>query len=99
MVLEGGRESLETVNYSLDGGFRLVLDRWDNWFIILFVTETLSTVEFFIFFIILFIVTKKSLTKFDFVKICTYISVQFPVNFLHLTFLYDISHFTQDNSY
>lgn len=45
-----GRESLETVNYSLDGGFRLVLDRWDNWFIILFVTETLSTVEFLIFF-------------------------------------------------
>lgn len=42
MVLEGGRESLETVNYSLDGGFRLVLDCWDNWFIILFVTETLS---------------------------------------------------------
>lgn len=61
MVLEGGRESLETVNYSLDGGFRLVLDCWDNWFIILFVTETLSTVEFFIFFIILFIVTKKSI--------------------------------------
>lgn len=61
MVLEGGRESLETVNYSLDGGFRLVLDRWDNWFIILFVTETLSTVEFLIFFIILFIVTKKSI--------------------------------------
>lgn len=41
---------METVNYSLDGSFRLVLDRWDNWFIILFVTETLSTVEFLIFF-------------------------------------------------